>query len=85
MADAVDKPALHAELVAQLGLALASAQRAHAAAVEGATHTEARAEGTGRLKPLPTSLVPSEEISPARKFIGGVPMNWATKRLLGVS
>jgi len=44
VADAVDKPALHAELVAQLGLALASAQRAHAAAVEGATHTEARAE-----------------------------------------
>jgi transcription elongation GreA/GreB family factor len=40
----LDKAALQAELVAQLGEALASAQRAHAAAVEGATHTEARAE-----------------------------------------
>ena len=40
----VDKAALQAELVAQLAAALASAQRAHAAAVEGATHTEARAE-----------------------------------------
>jgi len=40
----IDKAALHAELVAQLTEALASAQRAHAAALEGATHTEARAE-----------------------------------------
>jgi len=40
----IDKSALQAELVAQLATALASAQRAHAAAVEGATHTEARAE-----------------------------------------
>ena len=44
MAVGVDKAALHAELIAQLTEALASAQRAHAAAVEGATHTEARAE-----------------------------------------
>jgi len=39
-----DKAALRTELVAQLAEAFASAQRAHAAAVEGATHTEARAE-----------------------------------------
>src|SRR4051812_25729481 len=39
-----DKAELVAELIAQLGDALAAAQRAHAAAIEGATHTEARAE-----------------------------------------
>jgi transcription elongation GreA/GreB family factor len=39
-----DKAGLRAELIAQLTDALASAQRAHAAAVEGATHSEARAE-----------------------------------------
>lgn len=44
MAGGIDKSALHAELVAQLTAELAGAQRAHAAAVEGATHTEARAE-----------------------------------------
>lgn len=43
-APAIDKAALHAELLAQLGEALTKAQAAHAAAVEGATHTEARAE-----------------------------------------
>jgi transcription elongation GreA/GreB family factor len=43
-ASAPDKAVLHAELIAQLTDALAAAQRAHAAAVEGATHTEARAE-----------------------------------------
>ena len=41
---AIDKAALHAELLAQLTDALAKAHAAHAAAVEGATHTEARAE-----------------------------------------
>jgi hypothetical protein len=41
---AIDKAALHAELVAQLTEALANAVRAHAAAIEGATHAEARAE-----------------------------------------
>jgi transcription elongation GreA/GreB family factor len=39
-----DKAALKAELIAQLSAALEGAQRAHAAALEGATHTEARAE-----------------------------------------
>jgi transcription elongation GreA/GreB family factor len=41
---ATDKAALRAELVAQLAAALDGAQRAHAAAIEGATHSEARAE-----------------------------------------
>jgi hypothetical protein len=40
----ISKPALHAELVAHLAAALARAELAHAAALEGATHTEARAE-----------------------------------------
>jgi hypothetical protein len=39
-----DKAQLVAELIAQLTEALAAATRAHAAAIEGATHTEARAE-----------------------------------------
>ena len=39
-----DKAALKAALVAQLTAALEGAQRAHAAALEGATHSEARAE-----------------------------------------
>lgn len=40
----MDKATLKAELVAQLAAALATAQAAHAAAIEGATHSEARAE-----------------------------------------
>ncbi|MEO7732351.1 MAG: GreA/GreB family elongation factor [Kofleriaceae bacterium] len=39
-----EKAALKAALVAQLAAALEGAQRAHAAALEGATHSEARAE-----------------------------------------
>jgi transcription elongation GreA/GreB family factor len=38
------KAALKAELAAALAAALETAKRAHAAAIEGATHTEARAE-----------------------------------------
>jgi hypothetical protein len=41
---AMDKAMLRTELVAQLTEALANAERAHRAAAEGATHTEARAE-----------------------------------------
>ncbi len=40
----IDKAALKTELVAQLEAALEAAERAHAAALEGATHSEARAE-----------------------------------------
>ncbi|HEX4421776.1 MAG TPA: GreA/GreB family elongation factor [Kofleriaceae bacterium] len=43
-AGSADKAALKAELLAQLTAALDGAQRAHAAALEGATHSEARAE-----------------------------------------
>jgi transcription elongation GreA/GreB family factor len=39
-----EKAALKAALLAQLAAALEGAQRAHAAALEGATHSEARAE-----------------------------------------
>jgi len=39
-----DKAALKAELEAALAAALETAKRAHAAAIEGATHSEARAE-----------------------------------------
>jgi len=39
-----DKPALRTELVAQLTAQLATAQAAHAAAIEGATHAEAKPE-----------------------------------------
>ena len=42
--DARDKPTILAELGARLTAALATARAAHAAAVEGATHAEARAE-----------------------------------------
>jgi transcription elongation GreA/GreB family factor len=40
----IDKAKLRAQLHAQLEQALATAQAAHAAAIEGATHPEARAE-----------------------------------------
>ncbi len=40
----LDKAALRDQLVAQLTAAHDAAQRAHAAAIEGATHEEARAE-----------------------------------------
>jgi len=40
----IDKAALRTELVAQLTAQLATAQAAHAAAIEGATHAEAKPE-----------------------------------------
>jgi len=40
----MDKPALRRELIASLEAALAAARAAHAAAVEGSTHEEARPE-----------------------------------------
>ncbi len=53
----IDKAALKAELVAQLTSALASAQSAHAAALEGATHTEARAENSKDTRSLEQSYL----------------------------
>jgi len=40
----IDKAALRAELLVQLSAQLAAAQAAHAAAIEGATHAEAKPE-----------------------------------------
>jgi transcription elongation GreA/GreB family factor len=53
----LDKAALKAELIAQLAAALDSAQRAHAAALEGATHTEARAENAKDTRGLEQSYL----------------------------
>jgi transcription elongation GreA/GreB family factor len=52
-----DKAALKAELVAQLAAALDTAQRAHAAALEGATHAEARAENSKDTRGLEQSYL----------------------------
>jgi transcription elongation GreA/GreB family factor len=52
-----DKAAIKAELIAQLAAALDSAQRAHAAALEGATHTEARAENAKDTRGLEQSYL----------------------------
>jgi transcription elongation GreA/GreB family factor len=53
----IDKAALKAELIAQLAAALDSAERAHAAALEGATHTEARAENVKDTRGLEQSYL----------------------------
>jgi len=53
----IDKAALRAELVAQLTAALAAAELAHAAAIEGATHTEARAENAKDTRGLEQSYL----------------------------
>jgi transcription elongation GreA/GreB family factor len=53
----IDKAALLAELIAQLAAALDSAQRAHAAALEGATHSEARAENAKDTRGLEQSYL----------------------------
>ena len=54
---ALDKAALKAELVAQLAAALEAAEQAHAAALEGATHTEARAENAKDTRGLEQSYL----------------------------
>ena len=56
-AQPIDKAALKAELIAQLAAALDSAQRAHTAALEGATHTEARAENAKDTRGLEQSYL----------------------------
>lgn len=52
-----DKDALVAELVRTLTAALESAQAAHAAAIEGATHAEARAENSKDTRGLEQSYL----------------------------
>lgn len=53
----MDKAALRAELVEQLTSALASARAAHAAAIEGATHPEAKAENDKDTRGLEQSYI----------------------------
>ncbi|HEU4732761.1 MAG TPA: GreA/GreB family elongation factor [Kofleriaceae bacterium] len=53
----VDKAALQAELARQLEAALELARRAHAAATEGAIHTEARAENAKDTRGLEQSYL----------------------------
>lgn len=54
---AVDKIALRAELLAQLTEMLATARVAHASAVEGATHSEAKAENDKDTRGLEQSYI----------------------------
>jgi transcription elongation GreA/GreB family factor len=54
---AFDKAALRAELVAQLADMLATARIAHASAVEGATHSEAKAESDKDTRGLEQSYI----------------------------
>ena len=57
MDGSIDKAALKAELIAQLAAALELAQRAHAAALDGATHAEARAENAKDTRGLEQSYL----------------------------
>ncbi len=52
-----DKAALKAELIATLAAAFETAQRAHRAALEGATHSEARAENSKDTRGLEQSYL----------------------------
>ena len=53
----VDKTALRAELLAQLTAQLSTAQAAHAAAIEGATHAEAKPENAKDTRGLEQSYL----------------------------
>jgi len=53
----VDKAALRAELLAQLTDMLATARTAHASAIEGATHSEAKAENDKDTRGLEQSYI----------------------------
>lgn len=57
MTAAIDKAALRAELLAQLADMLATARIAHASAVEGATHSEAKAENDKDTRGLEQSYI----------------------------
>ena len=56
-AEVVDKAALRDELLAQLTEMLATARSAHASAIEGATHPEARAENDKDTRGLEQSYI----------------------------
>jgi transcription elongation GreA/GreB family factor len=76
----VTKAALRDELLAALAAQLATAQAAHAAAVEGATHSEARAENAKDTRGLEQSYVARghaqrvEELTTALAAVQG--MTW---------
>lgn len=57
MTKAIDKRALRLELLAQLTEMLATARAAHAAAIEGATHPEAKAENDKDTRGLEQSYI----------------------------
>jgi len=68
----IDKAKLLAELVAQLAAALDSAQRAHAAALEGATHSEARAENPKDTRGLEQSYLARGQAARVAELEAGV-------------
>jgi len=69
---AIDKAALKAELVAQLAAALEAAERAHAAALEGATHSEARAENPKDTRGLEQSYLARGQAQRVAELAAGV-------------
>jgi len=68
----IDKAALKAELVAQLVAALEAAERAHAAALEGATHSEARAENPKDTRGLEQSYLARGQAQRVAELAAGV-------------
>lgn len=68
----VDKSALRAELLAALTGALATARAAHAAAVEGATHSEARAENDKDTRGLEQSYLARGQAQRVAELDAGV-------------
>jgi len=67
-----EKTALKAALVAQLTAALEGAQRAHAAALEGATHSEARAENDKDTRGLEQSYLARGQAQRVAELEAGV-------------
>jgi len=72
MTGSIDKDQLKAELIAQLGAALDAARRAHAAALEGATHTEARAENAKDTRGLEQSYLARGQAQRVSELEAGV-------------
>ena len=67
-----DKVALRDELRAQLQAALARAEAAHAAAIEGATHAEARAENAKDTRGLEQSYLARGQAQRVAELASGV-------------
>jgi len=72
MTASIDKAALRTELAAQLAAALEGAERAHAAAIEGATHTEARAENPKDTRGLEQSYLARGQAARVTELSTGV-------------